>query len=220
VSEIPEIYRPHRSRSAAISLVILALSFSPTLWFVHLFNEYRSLFSYLDSRGLDKAGAVFGRNPYLYFGIGLLSGLLALLVEYSHFPRQYGSSVPRQHLARGLPRAWLLFGGVNAAVAILSLLLGDVLLGLVFMGTLGPAAFLWLETHCRGRNEHACATCGYDLRATPDRCPECGAVPLAKVASAARRSPSSSPPSPAANDEQKGHESDSTTDTESVRKAL
>ena len=47
----------------------------------------------------------------------------------------------------------------------------------------GPAAVLpalWLAGRLRRRRQKRaglCSSCGYDLRASPDRCPECGVIP-------------------------------------------
>jgi hypothetical protein len=50
----------------------------------------------------------------------------------------------------------------------------------VVLVTLAPPLVLWVYRRHRRRNGRmsnpSCSRCGYDLRATPDRCPECGAV--------------------------------------------
>ena len=43
-----------------------------------------------------------------------------------------------------------------------------------------PGLFVLIHLRNKKRRRCVCAQCGYDLRATPDRCPECGTVPRGK----------------------------------------
>jgi hypothetical protein len=48
----------------------------------------------------------------------------------------------------------------------------------VVIGLIGATYCSRRAARCREPGK--CAACGYDLRATPDRCPECGGVPVSR----------------------------------------
>jgi hypothetical protein len=93
--------------------------------------------------------------------LGFLAERHAIWPHLGHFGATAFDGRPKDELFRG------------AAVVMLPAWVPIVLLGIAPVFAVRRAMRRWRRRAKIGR----CAKCGYDLRATPDRCPECGAVP-------------------------------------------
>jgi hypothetical protein len=72
--------------------------------------------------------------------------------------------------------------GMNWDLAFVVVPFWFLLTCLLLLPAIRLAAIIHARRVQRRSSEKLCATCGYDLHASPDRCPECGSVPDAKAA--------------------------------------